>query len=145
MSGLKGLAEKIETGTYFHQDNNEYENKLVDDIDKAIAYVSNLVKESHRIILELTASIQNKAEKHEKVKHDLLPRRQAVFRVMKSDTPYLFEYTVGNDQGQNQKHFFTLTLNNTKLCMVLLKDGGLLITVVEHFDPYEDEDLPFPS
>ena len=50
-----------------------------------------------------------------------------------------------DDNGESITKQIHLTPQNTKLIVDLLENRGLIISDVEHFDPYEDEDLPFPS
>ena len=123
-----------------------FTNYLEDAFEKLAQYVADEnLHDVDWVNLEPTVSFQSNEKVLGVIQEKLLSLLRTLLETIKTDKSYMFEYQVVDEKGNTQNRFIHLTPENTKLMADLLKDRGLIISDVKHFDPYEDEDLPFPS
>ena len=140
------IGEDINTMFKEPEPVEEYKGYLGIAFRKMEQYVSDETQHDvDWINLEPTASFQLNEKELKDIETQLLSLLRELLGTMKTDTSYVFEYQIVDEKGKIQNRFVHLSPQNTKILVDLLKDRGLIISDVEHFDPYEDEDLPFPS
>ena len=125
---------------------DQYMTSLDEAYRKQSEYVHNTSqRESEWINLEPTVSFQAKEDELNAIKEKLLTKTRELFSTMKTDTAYVFQYQLVDDQGNTDTRDIQLTQRNTKAVLELLENRGLLISDAEHFEAYEDEELKLPS
>ena len=124
----------------------KYKNYLNTGFEKLTQYVQDITQHDVEWInLEPTSRFQHELYLPD-IQSQLLNSVKSLLGLINADVAYVFEYQIVNENGDTQNRCIHLTPQNTQLIIDLLENRGLLITEdVEHFDPYEDENIPFPS
>ena len=142
VEGLKSLFHEPDVVSDF----DIFTNYLEGAFEKLTQYVTDEnLQDVDWVNLEPTVTFQSNEKVLGVIQEKLLTLLRTLLGSITTDKSYMFEYQVVDEKGNTQNRFIHLTPENTKLLSDLLKNRGLIISDVEHFDPYEDEDLPFPS